>query len=131
MKFARSPLKILQVKTLGRGAFGRTMLAEKNGEQFAMKQVDVASYPAANAVLDEALRLAQLDHEAIVRVHKQFLEPLPPDQAPALRALQLSSASPNHTSIDAVRSVHSIDTANSFCFTYIYQIEKTLSTKFS
>ena len=67
------------MKTLGRGAFGRTMLAEKNGEQFAMKQVDVASYPAANAVLDEALRLAQLDHEAIVRVHRQFLEPLPPD----------------------------------------------------
>ena len=45
-----------------------------------MKQVDVNTYEAANAVLDEALRLAQLDHEAIVKVHKQFLEPLPPDQ---------------------------------------------------
>jgi hypothetical protein len=59
---------------LGRGAYGRVYYAEKDSCPYAVKQCDVESKDQQNAILDEAVRLSKLKHEAIVEVYQARID---------------------------------------------------------
>jgi len=65
------------LREIGKGAFGRVLLAEKDGHQVAIKETLTRSRTALKAAQDESKLLINLNHKNVVRLFEYFTSGVP------------------------------------------------------
>ncbi|KAJ2506785.1 hypothetical protein IWW47_001412 [Coemansia sp. RSA 2052] len=86
----------VQLRTLGRGGFGRVFEARNklDGRQYAVKQIRVKGQVTADKTLRETKTLASLEHPNIVRYYSSWIEVAQQFRRPPVVGCQECSPSP-------------------------------------